>query len=306
MTCKEMSFGSRDKFNYLLCDACGSLSIVEIPKNIENYYSNYPNLNKTFNNLSFLNKIIYNYILSKNNYISKKLCESLNSYQSLSFKSIHPYKLTKKMKILDVGCGNGEFIQHLNCLGYYNSKGIDPFFNPKNTTSNVEQNDILNLNEKFDLIMFHHSFEHIYNFFEVSKKISKLLNTDGLCIIRMPNIESFSFNRFKKHWDGIHAPFHIALPSTKGMNLLFKDSNLQLIEKRWEQPFHLIFYSLNHEIDIADFDELGSRNFFEKGFRSKKIPPLFTKLEFKFWKKKSKLLKKTNMCDYINYYYKKL
>jgi hypothetical protein len=35
---REMMFGSRDPFDYLVCAVCGCIQIAEVPKNLSDYY----------------------------------------------------------------------------------------------------------------------------------------------------------------------------------------------------------------------------------------------------------------------------
>ncbi len=310
LVCTEMTLGTRDKFEYIYCSNCGSLSILQIPDNLTDYYLNYPNLNDSLSPLNPLRKVLYRYILAKENFITKRLLHVDNSYDMLKIKSLYKYTKNKTMKILDVGCGNGEFIAHLFQLGFKNVEGIDPFFinNSKehHASLKVLRKSIFEVEGKYDLITFHHSFEHMENLQQVSHKINSLLKKNGKCIIRIPNIESLSYKLFHEFWEGIHPPFHFSLPSHKGMGALFQNTDLTLVEKRWENPYFLTFYSLNRKMDISDFDELGSRRFFSNKSTWGNSPPLFTPSETKEIKKKAKLISGTKLSDYVNYYYSKL
>ncbi len=307
LTAKELALGIRSKFDYILCSACKSLSIVTIPSDIQSYYKNYPNLINNVKKIGFFRKRLFNYLLSnnRNSWISKILNNMEKSYEGLKIKALHSCNISKTAKILDIGCGNGEFVLHLQSLGFNNVLGIDPFLDKKSCvlSNKLIKKNILDMQGVFDVIIFNHTFEHLDNLPMICKKVDSLLSKKGLCIIRMPNIESLSFKIFKEHWEGIHAPFHIALPSQRGMDYLFKNTRLYLKEKRWEQPFQLIFYNINRLLDIADFDSLGARNFFSSKHFFKGPPPLFNKKEFSYLKNKSKIISKTSLCDYINYYF---
>ena len=111
-------------------------------------------------------EIIYNrYISLHNKHISgnqnisdyKKKFKSFNFY----FRRFLPY--SKTLKILDIGCGNGNFLFWLQCNNFYNSNGID--FSPEQIAEG-KANGVLNLEicdissflvkceEKYDII-FH-------------------------------------------------------------------------------------------------------------------------------------------------------
>ena len=303
---KEMTFGTRQIFQYLFCFKCNSLSIAEIPDNINNYYKNYPSVKPINLDSSFYKHFFKSYILSHNNLLSRLLCKFLPSYDDLRTNALHPYKFSKNSKILDVGCGSGTFVYELKKLGYKNCIGIDPLVE-KEIPFLVQKKEFFEIEDTFDLITFHHSFEHLSNIYEIMHKIDCSLNPNGSCIIRMPNIESYSFKKFKSAWEGIHAPFHLILPSLKGMKLLLQNTNLEIVEIRGEQLTELFLNSINQKLDIAHSEKNSVRNFLGNTPLKRKIPPFFTKNEIKYWKEKTKHFLKTSplLCDYIVYYLKK-
>ena len=193
---KEMTFGTRQIFQYLFCFKCNSLSIVKIPDNINKYYINYPSAKSINLDASFYKHFFKSYILSHNNLLSRLLCKFLPSYDDLRIKALHPYKFSKNSKILDVGCGNGTFVYELKKIGYRNCIGIDPLVENE-IPFIVQKKEFLEIEDTFDLITFHHSFEHLPNLSEILHKIDCSLNPNGYCIIRMHNIESYSYKIFK-------------------------------------------------------------------------------------------------------------
>jgi len=304
---REMVFGSREQFFYLLCSCCGSLSIETLPcvAKLASLYSKYPNLAKTSFRQSKWKKWTKSYILSHENSLAKILLNVLGAYDDLRIKALFPYKIPKSAKILDVGSGSGSLISELRELGYKNCIGIDPFLDKDIVLSCgglVLKKDCFQMTEQYDWIFFHHSFEHVFNPKEIIKKVCELLNPGGICLIRFPNIESYSFQEFKEHWEGIHAPFHLFLPSQKGMQHLLENTDLQIVETRGEQLYYLFLYTLSHIMDVADFEELGVRANLES---SSKKTSLFTRKDIRYWKKKTKQVLKNKSADYINYYLKK-
>lgn len=304
---KELVIGTKKIFPYIYCSKCNSLSICDIPTNMDFYYEQYPyisNFDSGYKD-NFLRRIIKLYILKNSNKLASFSMKFLDYYDDLMIKSLFPYKISKDSSILDVGSGSGLFLNILRNLGYKNCLGIDPNIKQEINLSNgfkILKKTIEELEGEYDLITFHHSFEHMLNPKQVLEKISQLLKPNGICLLRFPNVDSFSFKKFKEYWEGIHAPFHFFLPSEKGMEILLKGSNLKIIEKRGEQLTELFLHSRNYALGIPDFDVLGLRRFLNNKPLRNRLPPLFSKQEIRYWHQFNKVVLKAQSTDYVGYY----
>ena len=200
---KEMLFGLKDEFTYLECQKCGCLQIIEIPENIEKYYSPdyYSFLKKNIE--VFLKIITYTY--------NKIISRTGVNYNS---------------KILDVGCGSGNLLYALKKLGYENITGIDPYIKEDihDNSFNIFKKTIHDIDdtEKFDLIIFDHSFEHIPDQLETLLKTSQILSEDGVCLIRIPVKTEYIWNRYGVNWMQIDAPRHFFIHTLNSFEILTK------------------------------------------------------------------------------------
>jgi 2-polyprenyl-3-methyl-5-hydroxy-6-metoxy-1,4-benzoquinol methylase len=220
-------FGLREEFVYFQCHKCGCLQISEQPKDISKYYS------KDFY-YSFLYK-------AKENGNFKQLLKKLyidGYYRNLvpagAFIKGYPFfKILKELKIsnrhtniLDIGCGNGNLIRQLYFCGYKKVTGIDPFIENEIAYGSVKihKTDVFNFKPEkpFDMVMMHHSFEHIAEQHETLQAIRNILDPDGLLLIRIPLCDCFAFRKYRENWFQIDAPRHFFVHSVKSMQFLCK------------------------------------------------------------------------------------
>lgn len=303
---KDYFLGTMKEYPYELCNNCSSLSIKQIPEDLNLLYQNYYSFNAP-EKISTLKSKIYKYILRHENLLSKLLSVYLRKQNDLPIKSLQRIKLQSSNRILDVGCGSGTFLCQLHGLGFKNCLGIDPFLEADITYPSgltIKKMSFFDLDEKFDVIMFHHVFEHFSNPKDVLIHISKLLSGSGQCIIRIPDVDSYSFRRFKENWFSIHAPFHLCLPSRKGMAELIKNTGLCIEKTQGEQLVEFFFYSMGHEMGLSDYEKHGNRKFVEN-YGVKKIPPFHIKNDLFQAKQRLLQVKKYDLCDWIIYYLKK-
>jgi SAM-dependent methyltransferase len=227
-TINEKMFLMQDQcFDYLLCSKCGTLQLNSVVSNMLEFY---PKAYSCFTNIKkqkFYNKLRH-YMIS--NFIIKTNAKLLyNEFNYLT--CLLGLKIKKSSAILDLGCGSGSWLDKLSAIGFKNLTGVD-LYNQRKINTNDKwtfiSGDIFDIQKKFDIIILHHSFEHMNRPKEVLKKIRELLNKDGVCIIRIPVMGKNAWKKYKTNWAQIDAPRHLYLYTEKAMSYLGKKSGLKL------------------------------------------------------------------------------
>jgi len=124
--------------------------------------------------------------------------------------------LKGKGRVLDMGCGNGQFLQSLAKLGNYEIHGIEM---PGNSAERAKKVKGLHLHEgeinkvkidtRFDAITLIHVFEHLVDPAITLDKIDTLLVSNGYLVITVPNICSTQSSLFKGSWFHLDVPRHL-------------------------------------------------------------------------------------------------
>jgi 2-polyprenyl-3-methyl-5-hydroxy-6-metoxy-1,4-benzoquinol methylase len=101
-------------------------------------------------------------------------------------------KESKDSKILDMGCGEGVFVEEISSLGFKNVSGIDLNYSSKL----IIKGDILKTqfpDKSFDTILFLDVIEHLsFQEQEIAlKEIKRILKDEGKIIISIPNLAHF-------------------------------------------------------------------------------------------------------------------
>lgn len=137
--------------------------------------------------------------LLKNSFANKETKYDENYFK---YFYLNKFPKDKNCTILDIGCGNGKFLNILNKLGFQNLYGIDISSQQieiakKSNLINVECIDSLiflkNVKEKYDVILLIDVLEHLeleYSL-ELINLIYKALKKDGKLFIQVPNALSF-------------------------------------------------------------------------------------------------------------------
>jgi len=119
-------------------------------------------------------------------------------------------------RILDVGCGTGEFLNEMQKHGWQ-ATGIekDPRaaeFAEQRYGLTVSTADLIDTHfqeQSFDVITFWHVLEHLPEPLSTLQLAKKMLKADGLMLIAAPNISSFDARFYRSHWVALDAPRHL-------------------------------------------------------------------------------------------------
>jgi SAM-dependent methyltransferase len=245
---REMMFGFRDPFEYFECNSCACLQIREFPLDISRYYpANYyahsdpPTKIFAYPILGMLLKARARYVIFGRGLmgiLSRGLIGRAAS-AALSLDppewSLRALRPSRESSILDVGCGTGLFLYVLREIGFQNLLGVDPFIAGDCTYKNglrLEKRSLADVSGAWDIIMFHHSFEHIDRPLETLRHVRRLLKPSGHCVIRIPVASSYAWRHYRTDWVQLDAPRHYFLHSRASIEHLAGSSDLRLTSVR--------------------------------------------------------------------------
>lgn len=299
---KEMMFGLRDEFEYLECGSCGCLQIKEVPEDMSPYYPEQYYSFGHFDGRKFkgfiggFRKWKYSSLINGES-LRGKIVRFLTGKKD--FDVFHGLNINKNSGILDVGCGNGQgFLYPLSEAGFKNILGCDPYLESEIAYPNglrIEKTKIDEVSNTWDLITYHHAFEHVPDPIENLKCVHDLLNENGVCVIRIPTVSSYAWKHYGVNWVQLDAPRHFFVHSIESMKALAEITNLEL--------FKVVY-------DSNDLQFRGSERYLKdvslfapepKGF----FKSIQRKIKKRGYKKSAKSLNKNNQGDQAAFFLRK-
>jgi 2-polyprenyl-3-methyl-5-hydroxy-6-metoxy-1,4-benzoquinol methylase len=184
--------------------------------------------------------------------------------------------------LLDVGCGNGEFIEQMRSYGwrvagvdldlsavsYCQSRGLD-----------VRGGTITELPETtlYDVIALTHVIEHVSDPIELLRECGKRLRPGtGRIFITTPNLDSLGHTWFGKYWRGLEIPRHFVVFSVAGLRQCVERAGLSVTAMGTETRLAQMIYK-NSACARAGEREVGQRS--QVGVASKLSARLFRIVE---------------------------
>ncbi len=247
------------KFQYLICDKCDTLQLNENIDDMTEYYGTHYGAHKIddkmkYPKVDFFHKLFVEIVINSSFWWRVKV---FRKYLP-GFMILCGTKIKTSMKILDVGCGNGKWLYDLKKCGYNNLYGCDLFAWGGVSGIEVIKSDIfgINLDNKFDLITFHHSFEHMNNPFETLARAKALLNDNGLIIIRIPLWKSKAWEMYGTDWYQLDPPIHYYLYTEKSISFICKKIGLQISNVIYDSTPNQFYISDRMKYTAFSYNEI--------------------------------------------------
>jgi SAM-dependent methyltransferase len=231
-----MMLGYRDPFDYFECSQCGCLQILEVPSDLSKYYplGYYSFVPFEARTVSFIKRtakwLAGPYAVCGGGILGRVI---FRMFPQPELQPLARIRLSRSSRILDVGCGSGRFLQLLKEAGFENVLGIDPYIEVDRQYANglhILKRALSEVGGQWDLIMFHHSFEHIPDPLETLRHSAAILSKEGCCLIRIPTVSSYAWRHYGVSWVQLDAPRHLFLHSVPSVRLLAAEAGFEMKE----------------------------------------------------------------------------
>ena len=260
-----MVFGYRDEFEYFECGNCGCLQIKEYPNELCKYYpSNYYSFGDAEikqDNLIFkwAKKRRALYGLGRNSLIGSIITKVKNLPKF--YEILRQCNLNLDSKILEIGCGSGFFLKQMQREGFTDLVGIDPYLPggkvKEEGVPKLLRRDLFEYcstrGDKFDLVMLHHTLEHMSDQKRVFSELFNLIKVNGFVWITMP-VVGYAWRHYAVNWCGLDAPRHLIIHSRKSIRLLCNETSFDIVDITYNSTEYQFLASEQYSKDIALLD----------------------------------------------------
>ncbi|MBR3493272.1 MAG: class I SAM-dependent methyltransferase [Bacteroidales bacterium] len=138
-------------------------------------------------------------------------------------------------KMLDIGCGVGDFLHTAEEHGW-TCTGVEPSEDAKAIAKTKTKANIINSedmekipNATFDLITMWHVLEHVDDLKWQIEQLHRLTKTKGRIVIAVPNYKSYDAQYYKELWAAYDVPRHLSHFNKNVLTKIFKSKNLELV-----------------------------------------------------------------------------
>ncbi len=207
--------------------------------------------------------------------------KGLNYFRKKRAKRIAEYA-NKKGKVLDIGCGNGQFLEQVSSF-----RDIEIFGTEMQGISVQRASKVKYINLKigelsssdyqentFNVITLFHVFEHLIHPKDYLDIIDNIIKEDGYLIVSFPNIDSWQAKFFKGKWLHLDPPRHLHFFIPTDFKKILKYRGYELIEENYfsieQNPYGAIqsWFNLFHKKRELLFEYLKGNEEYTKGTNS--------------------------------------
>ena len=230
-------FLSGEIFSLYKCNSCGLISTFPAPdeNSIADYYKSEKYISHSSKPVSF-----FEFLYQQVRRITLKRKAKITSDYSHG------------KKLLDIGCATGEYLQVCKKRGF-EVLGVEPNQKAReigrdNYGLNIGDLDTLSSfsPESFDVITMWHVLEHVHDINERMASINRLLKSNGIAIIAIPNPESYDALHYIDNWAAYDVPRHLFHFSQNALKTLAEKHGF-LVQNILPMKFDAFYVSLLSE-----------------------------------------------------------
>ena len=193
-------FLTQEPFEIMVCEDCGLLYTTPKPSDekLGDYYKSEEYYSHQENKKGFIPHVY-------------ELVKSVNLKRKFGFAT----QGKKLGKLLDIGCGVGDFLHYAEQNGWY-CTGAEPSDDAAAIAKKRIQGEIIQPidleklpDESFDVITMWHVLEHVSDLQWQVNQLNRLLKKGGRLVIALPNYNSYDAQFYQDKWAAYDVPRHL-------------------------------------------------------------------------------------------------
>ena len=223
-------FGLRERFRYARCVSCSSLWSIETPEDLGRFYgAQYYSMSQAS---PLRHAIAARFRARTYLALPPPIARRVAGLRGVPYWVwwLAGLGLRPSSRIADVGSGSGRLLRDLAAFSFQDLWGFDPFLpgDEDDGPVHLRASAFGDVADTFDLVMFHHSLEHIADPVATLAHARELLRPGGSILVRVPIAGSWADREYGLYWVGLDAPRHLAIPSIAGMHLAARRAGLSV------------------------------------------------------------------------------
>ncbi|WP_404827007.1 class I SAM-dependent methyltransferase [Ferribacterium limneticum] len=177
-------------------------------------------------------------------------------------------------------------------MGFSYLEGVDPYVASDIDYANgvsVRKGEIDSVAGGYDLVMMHHSLEHVPDPVSTLTAIAKITNPQGCVLIRVPVVDCEAWDIYQENWVQLDAPRHLHLFSRKSIEALAKRCGFVVENVIYDSHAMQFWASEQYRKGISLRDP--------RSVMTDAKSSIFSKAEIRTFGKRATLLNKSNRGD---------
>lgn len=256
---REMMFGLREPFTYGECGTCASLTLVDPPEDMSRYYpEDYYSLEaarRPGRVVRFAKRIRAEAAVRGFSRVADLIGHSAAPLEWPTWLAVTG--LDRSASVLDVGSGTGEMLLSLRDQGFRDLRGVDPYVGDDTFRGGVpiRKGSIEDIDERFDLVMLNHSFEHVPDPRVTLRSLRRVVALRGALMLRVPVAGCWAWRHYGSDWVSLDAPRHLFIPSPDGMEKLAAETGFEVFATVYDSRHWQFWRSEQYQRDVGLFED---------------------------------------------------
>jgi len=180
------------------------------------------------------------------------------SWKDAVYTSVRRYSIWRKRlllegykrwgRLLDVGCGTGEFLAYLRRYQWA-VYGVEPDTGSRTYAQMQGLRVAADLDSlptaHYDVITMWHVLEHLHDMTGGLEKAISRLSEGGFFILAMPNVDSWDLKRYQEDWIALDTPRHLYHFTEKDVRKVIPETTLRFVDTGglWLDTLYNVLYS---------------------------------------------------------------